>query len=107
MVARLLGGCAEEAQTLNFMFYTYCLESRKTHKIYIGFTNNLKRRVEEHNKGTGGDFTAKNGPWKLVFYEAHSDEHDAREMEHFYKTGYGREVLKGKLKNYFQNSGIV
>ncbi len=42
-----------------FMFYTYCLESQKTFKIYIGFTNNLKRRFEEHNKGKGGDFTAK------------------------------------------------
>lgn len=90
------------------MYYAYCLESQKNCKLYIGFTNDLKRRFEEHNNGIGGDFTAKNGPWKLIFYEAHANEKDAREMELFYKSGYGREVLKKKLKNYLnKHSGVV
>ena len=92
------------------MFYTYCLESFKNNKWYIGFTDDLKKRFKEHNDKRGGDFTSKNGPWKLIFYEAHLNEQDAREMERFYKTGYGREVLKGKLKIYFKskiNSEIV
>lgn len=104
MVARLFGGCTEEAQTKDFMFYTYCLESNKNKKLYIGYTNNLKRRFVEHNDGKGGDFTMKNRPWKLIFYEAHANEYDARTMEKFYKTGYGKEILKDKLKNYFKKS---
>lgn len=84
------------------MFYVYCLESIKNKKLYIGYTDNLKRRFKEHNDKTGGDFTAKNGPWKLIFYEAHINEVDAREMERFYKSGYGREVLRDKLKNYLK-----
>ncbi len=90
------------------MHYVYCLESQKNYKLYVGFTGDLRRRLEEHNKKLGGDFTAKNGPWKLIFYEAHANEKDAREMELFYKSGYGREVLKKKLKNYLsQYSGLV
>ncbi|HBU06447.1 MAG TPA: excinuclease ABC subunit C [Candidatus Magasanikbacteria bacterium] len=89
------------------MYYTYCLESIKNKKLYIGFTNNLKRRFLEHNNGLGGEFTKNNGPWKLIFYEAHINENDARKMELFYKSGYGREILKGKLDNYFKNSEIV
>ncbi len=90
------------------MFYTYCLESQKNKKLYIGYTENLKRRFQEHNNKQGGEFTEKNGPWKLIFYEGHINEHDAREMEKFYKSGYGRDVLKDKLKNYLKiNSEIV
>ena len=88
------------------MFYIYCLQSTKTKKLYIGYTNDLKRRFTEHNSKQGGDYTSKNGPWKLIFYEAHLNKLDAMNMEKFYKTGYGREVLKQKLKNYL-NSGIV
>lgn len=84
------------------MFYTYCLESIKNEKLYVGYSDDLKRRFKEHNREHGGVFTAKNGPWKLIFYEAHINENDAREMERFYKSGYGREVLKKKLKNYFE-----
>jgi len=100
----LLGGSAEEAETLyKYMFYVYCLESMKNKRLYTGYTDNLKRRFKEHNIGKGGDFTAKNGPWKLLFYEGHVNEKDARNMEIFYKSGYGREVLKNKLKNYFKS----
>lgn len=60
--------------------------------------------MEEHNNKQGGNFTAKNGPWKLIFYEAHTNEADARKMELFYKSGYGREVLKDKLKNHLSNN---
>ena len=85
------------------MFYTYCLESVKNKKLYIGYSNDLKRRFNDHNRKHGGGFTEKNGPWRLIFYEAHINEADARKMKKFYKSGYGREVLKKKLKNYFKN----
>ena len=85
------------------MFYTYCPESLKNKRLYIGYSEDLKRRFKEHNEKKGGDHTSKNGPWKLIFYEAHVDKKDAREMEKFYKSGYGREVMKEKLKNYLKN----
>lgn len=85
------------------MHYVYCLQSLKNAKLYIGYTSDLKRRVAEHNHKQGGSFTEKNGPWKLIFYEAHHNKKDAGKMEKFYKTGYGREVLQGKLKDYFSS----
>jgi len=33
------------------MFYIYMLKSKKGNKLYIGYTNNLKRRIKEHNSG--------------------------------------------------------
>ena len=85
------------------MFYAYCLQSIRFKTVYIGYTGDLQRRFKEHNTGMGGEYTAKHGPWKLIFYEAHLNEADAREMELFYKSGYGREVLKKKLKNYLDS----
>lgn len=85
------------------MFYTYCLQSLRFRKLYIGFTDDLKRRFFEHTTGRGGDYTKKNGPWRLIFYEAHVNKKDAQEMERFYKSGYGKEILKKKLKNYFES----
>lgn len=84
------------------MYYTYCLQSVKNNKLYIGYSSDIKRRLAEHNSNRGGDFTSKNGPWKLIFYEAFLDKKDAENQERFYKKGYGREVLKGKLKNYLK-----
>ena len=82
------------------MFYTYILRSEKDSRNYIGFTNNLRRRVADHNSKIGSTYTKKNGPYKLIYYEAYVDKRDAMQAERFYKTGYGREVLKGKLKNF-------
>jgi len=81
------------------MFYTYILRG-KNGKRYVGSTSNLKRRLEEHNFGIGGKYTKNNRPFVLIYYEAYLDQKDAQESERFYKTGYGREVLSGKLKNF-------
>ncbi|NTU46882.1 GIY-YIG nuclease family protein [Candidatus Roizmanbacteria bacterium] len=80
------------------MFYTYVLYSLKSKRLYIGSTADLKQRFDEHNKGIGGSYTSKNIPFKLVHYEAFLSKKDAIKQERFYKTGYGREVLKEKIK---------
>ena len=82
------------------MHYTYILQSLKNKRNYIGSTDNLKRRVKEHNDGVGSIYTKNNYPFKLIYYEAYLDKKDATVAERFYKTGYAREILKGKL-NFF------
>lgn len=84
------------------MFYAYVLQSLKNQRLYVGYTNNLKRRFADHNAKRGSIYTSKNAPFKIIFYEAHINKKDAMEMEKFYKSGYGKEVLKEKLKNYFK-----
>jgi len=84
------------------MWYAYVLESIKNGSLYTGHTDNLRQRFKEHNEGRGGNYTKKNGKWKLIFYEAYLNKKDAMKAEKFFKSGYGREVLKDKLENYYK-----
>ncbi|MFA4880240.1 MAG: GIY-YIG nuclease family protein [Candidatus Doudnabacteria bacterium] len=78
------------------MFYTYVLRSKKDSKFYIGSTKNLKKRFIEHQKGLV-EATLKRRPLKLVYYEACLDEKKAQKREKYFKTGYGRRFLKGRI----------
>jgi putative endonuclease len=64
------------------MYYVYVIRSGKNiqNKLYIGFTNNLRRRFEEHNEGKS-TYTRPFVPWDLVYYEAYSSKKDAKERE--------------------------
>ncbi len=84
------------------MWYMYVLGSLKNHRLYIGYTGDLKRRFQEHNEARGGAFTAHNGPFELIFYEAFLHKKDALKAEKFFKSGYGKEVLKDKLEYFFE-----
>lgn len=81
------------------MWYVYVLKSLKNNIFYVGYTSNLKKRIRDHNSGNGSDFTNRNRPYKLIFYEAFESKVDAIKDEKFFKSGYGKEVLKEKLKN--------
>ena len=79
----------------------YVLENQKDKSWYIGQTDNLKRRVQEHNSKQGGRTTKiKNGEWKLIYAEAYIDKRDAMGRERFLKGGSGRTYLKKQLSNY-------
>jgi len=84
------------------MYYVYILYSHKLNKKYIGFTEDLKNRLKEHNSGDGSIFTKKGRPWKLVYYQAFLNKKDAQNEELFLKTGQGRERLKYLLKNFLE-----
>lgn len=59
------------------MFYVYILKSKKDNNFYIGSTNDLKRRINEHNLGLV--FSTKSRmPFELVYYEAYKSEGDDR-----------------------------
>lgn len=92
-----------ELFTLGSMYYCYILRFIKNGKFYCGFTSNLKKMIADHRSGNS-DFTSRNGDFVLIFYEAYKSEKDAREVERYFKTGHGREVLRGKLKNYLSVS---
>ena len=87
------------------MYYFYVLRFRKNGKLYKGFTNDLKRRIQEHKSGSS-TFTSKNGEFDLLFYEAYVNKQDAQEAERYFKTGHGREVLRDKLR-YTLRGGVA
>ena len=81
------------------MYYVYILKSEKDESIYIGYTSDLKRRVEEHNSGKGR-FTKFKAPFELVYYEAYKSESDARYREKNLKRfAQSYSVLKDRIKN--------
>jgi len=60
------------------MLYVYFL-SNEGGSLYYGSTNDLKRRLAEHN--TGKSASTKNHQWKLAYYEAYLSESDGRRRE--------------------------
>ena len=85
------------------MHYVYVLQSEKDKKFYIGLTNNLKRRLEEHHQGKVSS-TKGRRPLKLIFYEAYLNEKDAVRREDYLKTTSGKRALKIMLKNYLHEN---
>lgn len=85
--------------TLPMFFYTYVLQSLSDDNNYVGYTNNLGRRIEEHNKGK--NFSTKTRtPFKLVYFEACLNEDDAKQREQYLKDTIGRRYLGKRLHNY-------
>lgn len=78
------------------MFYVYVLKSLKNERLYTGSTNNLERRLHEHNIGQT-KYTKKAGPFELIYKEAYNTSLEAKKRERFLKTGKGRELLKNIL----------
>jgi len=66
------------------MFYVYILKSLKDEKLYIGSTNDLKRRLSEHNNGLSRSTKARR-PFELRYYEACFSKYDARRREYMLK----------------------
>lgn len=82
------------------MYYIYILQSKKDNNLYVGYTNNVQRRLEEHNQGRV-QITKNRRPFGLIYYEAFLNQQDATSREKYYKTGWGRSHLKKVLKNYY------
>ena len=82
------------------MFYTYIIKSKKDDKWYTGSTNDLRKRLKQHDENRS-TYTKGRGPWDLIYYEACLNEDDARSREKYLKSGMGRRYLKNRLKFFF------
>ena len=75
------------------MFFVYVLQSEKGNKRYIGFTDNLERRLQEHTNGKVKS-TKNRRPLKLVYLEEYDSKIETMNREKFLKSGFGRSFLK-------------
>lgn len=76
------------------MYYVYHLQSIDfPEQFYIGFTEDLKSRIDAHNSGQS-KHTSKFMPWRIVNYHAFSDKRKAQEFEYYLKTGSGKSFAK-------------
>ena len=87
--------------TLKQFYYTYVLFSHKDGKRYVGWTNNLRRRIAEHNNGKNIS-TKSRLPLSLIYCEACLSEDDAKQREKYLKATVGRRFITKRLCNYLR-----
>jgi putative endonuclease len=80
-------------------YYTYVLRSNKDRFFYTGYTEDLEKRFEEHNKGLVQS-TKHRIPFEIVYYEICFNKNDALHREKYLKTAYGKRYIKTRIKNY-------
>ena len=76
------------------------LQNKVEDFIYIGYSENLKQRLKEHNSGKSKS-TKHYTPLKLIFYEAYPTISDAKRRETYLKSNKGRTTLITMLKDCF------
>jgi putative endonuclease len=78
------------------MWYVYVLKSRKDERFYVGSTDDLKRRLREHNDGAC-ESTLHRRPLDLEAYIAVRQESVARALEKYLKSGSGVATLQKRI----------
>jgi putative endonuclease len=80
-------------------FYVYMLKSNGIKSVtYVGYTNNLTKRIQLHNSGKGAKFT-RGRRWKLIYKEAFRSKNKAISREYYIKNNR-------KLRNQIKNKHI-
>ncbi|MFA5936954.1 MAG: GIY-YIG nuclease family protein [Candidatus Paceibacterota bacterium] len=80
-------------------YYIYVLKSKKDKNFYVGYTEDLKSRFEQHCKGLVIS-TKSRRPLELVYSEVCLNKHDALHREKYLKTYLGKQFLRNRLKSY-------
>jgi len=70
------------------MFYAYIIQSLKDKSFYVGSTSDLKKRLNQHNKGRA-KYSSTKTPFKLIWYGAFSTKTKAQEFERYLKSSSG------------------
>jgi putative endonuclease len=89
------------------MYFVYILYSMSSRKTYVGYTNDINRRIREHNITESNGFTLRYRPWTLIRTEHYASKSEALEREKYLKTGKGREEVKLHVVNFLDALGAV
>jgi len=82
------------------MWIVYIIQNNCTKETYIGYTQNLKQRLDTHNKKGKKFTTRENGEWVLIYAEAYRSKQDVLLREKRLKNhGSGKVELFKRLKN--------
>jgi len=79
------------------MYYTYVLKSQKDKRLYIGYSSDLRNRLNKHSNGEVKS-TKHRRPLELIFYEAFKNKKDAQRREKYFKTDKGKSSLRQILR---------
>jgi len=79
-------------------YFVYMLKSSSNKLVtYVGYTNNIIKRVKQHNTGKGAKFT-RGRKWKLIYKEIFKSKNEAISREYYIKKN---RTLRNKIKNKF------
>ena len=83
------------------IYYVYLIISKKLNKYrsYVGYTNNINKRILLHNSSKGAKFTRGN-KWKLIYVKKYYEKGTAMKEEYKLKKNY---LLRNKIKNEYIN----
>ena len=82
-------------------YYVYLIVTKRNNKLfsYVGYSNNISRRIKLHNSGKGAKFT-KGNYWKLIYKKRYENKSIAMKEEYILKKNYKlRKVIKQKFIN--------
>ena len=88
-----------------FMFYIYILYSESYNKYYVGHTNDIRRRLDEHNTNPLMTYTHKFGPWVVAAcYEISKTRAVAMKVERYIKRQKSRKIIERLIQDpeYFK-----
>ncbi|MCX6758034.1 MAG: GIY-YIG nuclease family protein [Candidatus Nomurabacteria bacterium] len=86
------------------MYFIYVLKSKKDNKLYYGLTDNLERRIRQHNSKEV-TATKYRTPLELVYFEKVDTLTNARKREKYFKSGFGRKYIARKIKSALSSNG--
>ena len=75
------------------MYWVYALKSQVKNYIYVGMTNDLNRRIAEHNAGRGRA-TKPYLPYKMIYKRQFKTRIETRDHEVYLKSGIGKQLLR-------------
>jgi len=86
------------------MYCVYVLRSKKDQDFYVGYTADLKERLDLHYRGQVSS-TKNRRPLELVYYEMSLSQEDTLHREKYLKTAYGKRYIKNRLKQFLAYRG--
>lgn len=81
------------------IYYVYLIKSKEGYR-YTGFTEDLEKRLIEHNDKKLSFWTKRGTNWKFIYKEEFENKTEALKREKWLKTGVGREYLKHHVNEY-------
>ena len=78
-------------------YKVYILYSQKLDRYYVGYTNDLGRRISEHNRKKG-KYTDNGIPWEIKYVERYPEKKKAEDREHFIKSRKSKSFIEDLIK---------
>ena len=80
-------------------YIVYVIKSKEGYR-YTGMTEDLEKRLTEHNSKSLSFWTKRGLDWKIVYTKEFSNKSEAMKYEKWLKSGIGRDFLKNNVENY-------